>query len=238
GDDQYANVLLLGAAYQAGALPLPAEAIEEALRLNGVRVAENLRAFRLGRRAVADPDGVAALAVPAGRERESAGGAAPEWPAGVPAIAAEPGSELARLVRIRGPDLVAYQDEAYARRYAEVVERVRRAEAERVPGSAALAEAVARNLYKLMAYKDEYEVARLSLAPEVAAAVRARSGDGARVRYRLHPPILRALGLRRKLSLGRWFRPVLALLAALRRLRGTPFDPFGHTHVRRVEREL
>jgi len=235
GDDQYANVLLLGAAYQAGALPLPAEPIEEALRLNGVRVEQNLRAFRLGRLAVADPERVAPLTAPA---EPPARRAAPEWPADVPPVAAEPGSELDRLVRIRVPDLVAYQDAAYARRYAEVVERVRRVEAERMPGSAALAEAVARNLYKLMAYKDEYEVARLSLDPELAETVRARFGDGARVRYRLHPPTLRALGLRRKLSLGPWFRPVLALLVRLRRLRGTPFDPFGRAHVRRVEREL
>ena len=235
GDDQYANVLLLGAAYQAGALPLPAEAIEEALRLNGVRVEANLRAFRLGRLAVADPERIAPLTA-AGEEPVRP--AAAEWPADVPPVGAEPGSELERLVRIRVPDLVAYQDAAYARRYAEVVERVRRVEAERMPGSTALAEAVARNLHKLMAYKDEYEVARLSLDPELEAAVRARFGDGARVRYRLHPPTLRALGLRRKLSLGRWFRPALALLVRLRRLRGTPFDPFGRAHVRRVEREL
>jgi indolepyruvate ferredoxin oxidoreductase len=216
GDDQYANVLLAGAAYQKGALPLPADAIEEAIRLNGARVEANLRAFRLGRRMVAEPEAFA----------------------GTRAVRAEPGSELARLVGVRVPELVAYQDEAYARRYADTVERVRRAEAEKAPGNTALAEAVARNLYKLMAYKDEYEVARLSIAPEVEAAVRERFGDGARFAYRLHPPLLRALGMKRKLTLGRWSRPALAALARMRRLRGTRLDPFGHTRVRRVEREL
>lgn len=127
---------------------------------------------------------------------------------------------------------------AYAREYAELIGRARRAEAERVPGSGELAEAVARHLYKLMAYKDEYEVARLSSEPSILAAVRDRFGPDARVSHRLHPPVLRALGMRRKVSLGPWFTPVFRLLAGARRLRGTPFDLFGYAHVRRVEREL
>jgi len=89
-----------------------------------------------------------------------------------------------------------------------------------------------------MAYKDEYEVARLSLDPQLGAMVEAEFGPGTTVSYRLHPPVLRALGLRRKIRLGPWFRPVFRLLGAMKVLRGTPFDPFGRTRVRRLEREL
>jgi indolepyruvate ferredoxin oxidoreductase len=97
---------------------------------------------------------------------------------------------------------------------------------------------VARNLYKLMAYKDEYEVARLSLDPQLTASITAQFGEGARYRYQLHPPVLRALGMTSKIGLGPWFRPGFRLLAAGRRLRGTPFDLFGRTQVRRTERTL
>lgn len=89
-----------------------------------------------------------------------------------------------------------------------------------------------------MAYKDEYEVARLSLSPAVVAAVTAEFGEGARIAYRLHPPVLRALGLKRKLVLGPWFRPVYRILVAARRLRGTRADLFGLAKVRRCERRL
>lgn len=107
-----------------------------------------------------------------------------------------------------------------------------------LPGSTALAEAVARNLYKLMAYKDEYEVARLALDPAVAADVTTRFGQGASYSWKLHPPILRTLGMRRKITLGPWFRPAYRVLRRMRRLRGTVFAPFGHAEVRRVERAL
>jgi indolepyruvate ferredoxin oxidoreductase len=97
---------------------------------------------------------------------------------------------------------------------------------------------VARNLYKLMAYKDEYEVARLLLREGSSAEIRAQFPGGARVYWNLHPPMLRALGLKRKLKLGRWARPALAMLRGLRRLRGTALDPFGRSEVRKVERAL
>jgi indolepyruvate ferredoxin oxidoreductase len=101
-----------------------------------------------------------------------------------------------------------------------------------------LADVVGRYLFKLMAYKDEYEVARLSIDPRLTRDVERRFGAGATFSYRLHPPVLRALGMKRKVSLGPWFRPVLAMLYRLRGLRGTPFDPFGRTALRRVERAL
>jgi indolepyruvate ferredoxin oxidoreductase len=235
GDHMPANILLLGAAYQAGALPISAAAIEQAIRLNGTAVETNLAAFRWGRLAVADPARVEALVEPAPRDA-----ARPEPPAAVRPLYdwAAPGSELRRLLAVRVPDLVDYQDLAYARAYATFVRRVARVEQERTPGQTALAEAVARYLYKLMAYKDEYEVARLHLDPAVRREIAARFGPEARIAWHLHPPLLRALGLTHKVKLGPWFAPAFQALRQMKRLRGTPLDPFGHTEVRRTERAL
>ncbi|SFX61251.1 indolepyruvate ferredoxin oxidoreductase [Streptomyces atratus] len=238
GEDQFANLLLTGAAYQTGGLPLPAHAIEEAITLNGVKVEANVKAFRLGRQAVADPEAFAGLLEGRAAAPKPARGLSAAARSTLELVGASPGSELARLLAIRVPDLIAYQNAAYATRYARFVERVRRAEGERVPGSTALTEAVARHLHKLMAYKDEYEVARLSLDPEAEREVKARFGDGARISYRLHPPVLRALGMTRKIELGPWFKPAFHALAAMRRLRGTRLDPFGAARVRRTERAL
>ncbi len=237
GTDQYANMLLVGAAYQTGALPLPAEAIERAIGLNGVAVDANLQAFRRGRQAVADPAAFAevvdALTVsPPARPRDEAAERLADQ------VGASAGSELDRLVRDRTADLASYQNLRYAEAYVGLVQRVYTAERAAAPASTMLSERVARHLYKLMAYKDEYEVARLSLDPQLSAAVEAEFGPGGTVSYRLHPPVLRALGLRRKIRLGPWFRPVFRLLRAMRVLRGTPFDPFGRTRVRRLERDL
>ena len=237
GTDQFANMLLAGVAFQTGALPLPARAIEQAIELNGVQVEPNLQAFRRGRQRVADPEAfaqaVAALTavVPVRVPTEPERGL-------IESVGAAPGSELHRIVATRIPDLIEYQNLDYARRYAEVVARVRAAEDRTVPGQSAMSEAVAEFGYKLMAYKDEYEVARLLTDPQAEAMVRAEFGDGARVSYRLHPPVLRALGMERKLKLGPWFRPGFRLLRAGKVVRGTRVDPFGYTHVRRVEREL
>lgn len=239
GTDQSANVLLVGAAYQAGALPVPAEAIEQAITVNGAAVEANIQAFRRGRQAVADPDGLAA-ALEALRPGAAARAAATRDGAELASLVQAPaGSELARVVGIRVPDLVGYQDASWARSYAELVERVRSVEQRRVPGSTSLAEAVALGLYKLMSYKDEYEVARLQVDPELEAAVEAEFGPGARYAYRLHPPVLRALGRTTKMSFdSRVFRPVLRGLYGMRRVRGTALDPFGRTQVRRTERAL
>jgi indolepyruvate ferredoxin oxidoreductase len=226
GDDQFANVFLVGAGFQAGALPLPPDAIEEALRVNGVAVEKNIQAFRRGRQYVADP---AAVLTAAGLDRP------PTPEEGAPDTGE---SSLDRLIRTRAEDLTAYQDDAYARRYLGAVERVRAAERDQTPDSAALTEAVARYLYKLMAYKDEYEVARLSLEPSLGAGLEAEFGPGARASWRLHPPVLRALGMKKKIALGPWFAPAFRVLRAARGVRGTWLDPFGRTRVRVVEREL
>jgi indolepyruvate ferredoxin oxidoreductase len=235
-DEQYANMVMVGAAYQRGALPLSADAIEQAITLNGVAVAANLQAFRLGRQAVARP--AAAAEVVAGPTAAAATAAA----AGSAAAGAAAGSDLAGLLAVRIADLIGYQGEGYARQYEEFVRQVRVTETERLPGSgegeSAITEAVARSLHKLMAYKDEYEVARLALDPAFDAQIAAEFGPGSRVSYRLHPPVLRALGRKHKITLGPWFRPAFQMLRAGRRLRGTPADVFGYTSIRRTERSL
>jgi len=223
GDEQYANMILVGAAYQAGALPVSAEAVEHAVRLNGVAVDSNLNAFRAGRMAAS--------------QAAAASGALPSARTSTEDDASLANRTLADIVALRVKELTAFQDKACADDYASFVERVRTREAA-VTGTETLAQAVAEYLYKLTAYKDEYEVARLSLDPALDEAVRAQFGEGARYQYRLHPPVLRALGLKHKVSLGPWFRPAFTTLVAMRRLRGTALDPFGYTEVRRAERAL
>jgi indolepyruvate ferredoxin oxidoreductase len=234
-DDQSANILLAGVACQLGVFPFSAADIEAAIELNGIAVAANLQAFRRGRQYVADRRGLEAAldGLTAGPAGERPAATPPPRYRGI-----EPESQLADLVTRRADDLLRYQDARYAAGYVEVIERVRSAE-ESVAGSRTeLSLAVAQNLHKVMAYKDEYEVARLSLDPALEREIEAQFGSGARVSYRLHPPVLRALGLRRKVALGPWFRTVFAVLYRLRRLRGSRLDPFGYTRLRRAERLL
>src|SRR5438874_2088943 len=170
-DNMAANLIVLGAAYQAGAIPVAAQAIERAIALNGVSVEMNTQAFRAGRLAVVNPELVAARKVRrvGAAEVEPALHLHPEARALVDSAGAD--GELRRLLAIRVPELIEYQDAAYARSYVEFVTRVRDAERAATPGTTALGEAVARHLFKLMAYKDEYEVARLHLQNDVAAAL-------------------------------------------------------------------
>jgi indolepyruvate ferredoxin oxidoreductase len=238
-DHMPGNMLLAGAAYQHGCLPIAAEAIERAIELNGAAVEVNRAAFRWGRAAAADPAAVAAAL----REPEPARPAVDRRTrALIDRAAAGAGGELRRLLEVRVPELVAFQSLGYAKRYADEVMRVAQIERERIGGEEAeelpIAEAYARGLHKLMAYKDEYEVARLHLDTVARARLTREFGDGAKVRIMLHPPLLRAMGLRRKLGLGAWATPALRALHAARRLRGTPLDVFGYAGVRRVERAL
>jgi indolepyruvate ferredoxin oxidoreductase len=185
-----------------------------------VTVDANIAAFRIGRTACAERstiEGVSAVADDATHAHAS--------------------RDLEQLIRHRHADLVEYQNHRYARRFTETVARVRARE-QSVCATDTLTEQVVNGLYKLMAYKDEYEVARLSLRPELTESLVAEFGPGVTYSYRLHPPLLRALGMRRKISLGPWFRPAFRTLLILRRLRGTPFDPFGRAEVRRIERAL
>jgi indolepyruvate ferredoxin oxidoreductase len=142
------------------------------------------------------------------------------------------------LAALRADDLRAYGGRRVVWRYLEQLERVASAEAQRAPGRTELTETVARHLHKLLAYKDEYEVARLHLLPQERERREREFGRGAKWWLHLHPPLLRAMGLSHKIRLGRWSLPLLHALRAGRRLRGTPLDPFGYAPVRRVERAL
>jgi len=217
GSTTTANILLLGAAVQHGAVPVPPGAIERAIELNGVAVASNLAAFRWGRAWAVDADAV----------ERAAGLPAPSRPESVDDL-------VARLAA----DLVDYQSASYADRFRAVVAEARAAEQISGVESTRYSEAVARHLYKLMAYKDEYEVARLLLDESARHEYEAVGGPGTTVTYHLHPPMLRALGLERKLRLRRTAVPALRALRASKRVRGTIADPFRWAEVRRVERAM
>ncbi|RIK39520.1 MAG: 2-oxoacid ferredoxin oxidoreductase, partial [Chloroflexi bacterium] len=147
-------------------------------------------------------------------------------------------AETERIARIRVAELIAYQNAGLAKQYLALVQEAATAEARAVPGDTRFSAAVARYYYKLLAYKDEYEVARLYLDPRFDASLAADLPEGGTLRYHLHPPVLRALGMKRKIAFGPRFRNAFRLLYAMRRLRGTKLDIFGYAHVRKVEREL
>lgn len=247
GNHIVANVFLLGVAYQAGHIPLQAGSIEHAIRLNGQAVDLNIQAFRWGRMAVQDrarldgaleepePDSdelVRRYARLLGRKRAQA------FETMIGRIPVRQESFLRSWV-IRVGELIAFQDARLAERFVDRIARVYDGD-ERNGGpdrGYLLTTHAAFMLHKLMAYKDEYEVARLLTDP-TEPGVADRFDGPVRVSYHLHPPLLRAWGLDRKLRLGPWFRPVLRIMARCRFLRGTPFDPFGYTAARQEEREL
>ncbi len=226
GDTIAANILALGWAWQRGLVPVGLEALQRAIALNGVAVADNQLAFSLGRLAAEDPGALAQL-----RQAPAPVGAA--LPQDAP---------LAQLVRDGIAHLTAYQDAAYARRYAGVVARVRSAEqALGADPSLPLARTVARSLRKLMAIKDEYEVARLYTDGDFRRQLAEQFEGEPVLQFHLAPPLLARAphGQRpRKLRMGPWLEPVLRVLAHGKWLRGHWFDPFGHTAERRLERAL
>jgi indolepyruvate ferredoxin oxidoreductase len=228
GNSIGANIFLVGYAYQLGALPLSAGAIEKAIELNGEAVPMNLAAFQWGRRAAVDAAAVEALIA------ARVGTGAPDRK-----LSASFDEMVARRVEF----LTAYQDAAYAARYRDLVARVQAAEANTAPGKSGLAEAVARYLFKLMAYKDEYEVARLYSDGAFLEQVKSTfDGEGLRFEFHLAPPLLAkkdpVTGVAKKMSFGAWMMPAYRALARFKFLRGTAFDPFGHTVERRTERRL
>ena len=226
GSTLASNVFLVGYAYQLGAIPLSGDAIEQAIALNGEAVNVNLAAFRYGRRAAIDPAGVEALAKP---------------------VQVDDNQRLSQsfdeTVERRVEFLTAYQSSGYAARYHALVEKVKAAEAAKAPGACGFAEAVARYLFKLMAYKDEYEVARLYTDGNFLKQV-ASTFDGKDLRFEFHlaPPLLAkpdsTTGVPRKMSFGPWMMSAFGVLAKLRFLRGTPLDVFGYSQERRTERKL
>jgi indolepyruvate ferredoxin oxidoreductase len=234
GDHMPANLLMLGAAYQHGLVPLSEGSIVAAIELNGSGAATNLEAFRWGRAVAFAPNAVASAL---GQGTPAPTQASTRAVAMVAKFVA-PG-RLADLTATRVSDLIEYQDVRYAEQYLTHVAAVSSAEA-LVLGSNELSitTAYAVGLHHLMAYKDEYEVARLHLLESEQQRLRHEFGDGVKVQILLQPPILRAIGMDRKIRLGGWFRPSLRVLRGAKRLRGTVMDPFGAMHVRKVERQL
>ena len=240
GDSMATNLLMVGVAYQAGTIPLRAESIETAIANAGVGVEQGIAAFRWGRMALVDP---AYVEQEIAKHRTVAPSERPLTPAArtiIEGVGAD--GELRRLLAVRVPDLIDYQDEAYARRYADVVKRVVAAERTAAPGATALAEAVARYLHKLMAYKDEFEVARLHLDPAFGAQLDAMFPQGYTVKYNLAPPTIAkrdpVTGELKKRRFGPWMTRAFETLASLKRFRGSGFDLFGKTQERRQERQL
>ncbi|UGT41555.1 indolepyruvate ferredoxin oxidoreductase family protein [Nocardia yamanashiensis] len=231
GNTAAANFLMVGAAFQTGGLRLPAAAIEEAIGINGVAVAANIAAFRWGRVAIADPAAFAKATETALPQRNR-----PEVPAHLLANTSFDG-EVERLVELRAAELIGYQNEKVARRYIDTVHFAWQAERS-VTERTEFSQAVARGLYKFTAYKDEYEVARLLVDPAFLAEVQAQVPGGENLTYKLHPPVLRAMGRKKKIGLAPKSHVALKLLAKGKALRGTKLDPFGYAHVRKVEREL
>jgi indolepyruvate ferredoxin oxidoreductase len=225
GNTVGSNIFLVGVAYQMGSIPLSGEAIERAIELNGEAVEMNIAAFRWGRRAAVDPAAIAGLIAPAS-------------PSGSRRLSGSLDEMIARRVEF----LTDYQDAAYAARYRALVEKVRAAEAARTPGKTQLAEAVARYAFKLMAYKDEYEVARLYADGRFAAEVAETFEGKVMLSFHLAPTFLarrdKVTGEPRKMTFGPWLMGAFKLLAKMKSLRGTPFDPFGWTFERRTERAL
>ncbi len=227
GDAIYANTLLLGVAWQRGLVPVSREALDKAFELNGTTVEQNRQAFLWGRRAAHDPDAVRRFAEPA----DDSAGVIPLQPLA---------RNLDELIERRAATLTAYQDATYADRYRTLVKRVRAAESRL--GGQALSEAVARNYFKVLAIKDEYEVARLYADPAFMRQIADTFEGDFRLRFHLAPPLLArpdpATGHPAKRSYGPWMMRAFAWLARLKRLRGTPFDPFARTAERRMERRL
>ncbi|CAK0762803.1 indolepyruvate ferredoxin oxidoreductase [uncultured Gammaproteobacteria bacterium] len=229
GDAVAANPFLLGYAWQKGLLPVSRAALERAIELNHTAVALNLAAFAWGRRAADDSEAVTLLA------------AAAEDPAGKPDHHRLSPS-LDEVIERRAATLVQYQDRFLAERYRGVVAEVRAAERRAVPGKEALTEAVARNYFKLLAIKDEYEVARLLSDPAFHRDLAVRFEPGFRVRFYLAPPLLARADQPgaepRKISFGAWILPVFRGVACLKGLRNTWLDPFARTPDRRLDRAL
>ena len=227
GDSLYTNPLLLGYAWQRGRVPLGHAALMRAIELNNVQVDRNKLAFEWGRRAAHEPAAVEALA-------SAASGSAQ-----VIEFARKPKADLDAMVTARIDFLTAYQSAAYAERYRAFVDKVRSAEA--AFPSRPLTEAVARYLFKLMAYKDEYEVARLHVDTGFRERIAAQFEGDFRLRYHLAPPVIarrNAAGELQKSSFGPWMASAFRLLAGCKGLRGSVLDPFGRTDERRAERAL
>ena len=225
GDQLYSNMILTGAAFQKGLIPISLAAIEQAIRLNGVSVEANLAAFHVGRLAVTKPEALPGSGNKADRQAET----------------------LEELIERLAAELTAYADDAYADRFRRLVARAWDVEEDlkidpHTDNTWPLTRAVAENFFKLLAYKDEYEVARLYTDPAFKKKLAKAFGGYKRIRIQLAPPLVSpidpATGRPKKYRFGPWVFPLFSLLARLKGLRGTRFDPFGRTEERKTERKL
>ncbi len=225
GDSIASNMFMFGYAYQFGLIPVSISAIEQAIAMNGVAIDMNKRAFEFGRLAAHDPEALDRLVGETEGEAASAGA-----------------ESLGDFVSRRVAHLEAYQDQNYADRYADKVAWIRGIEDKRAPGSDRLAEAVARSYHKLLAYKDEYEVARLFTDGSFKQALDEQFEGDYQISFHLAPPLFARLdpstGHPLKRSYGPWMMRAFSLLAKLKRLRGTSFDVFGYSGERRSERKM
>jgi indolepyruvate ferredoxin oxidoreductase len=235
GDSIAANLFMLGYAWQKGLVPLSFDSIDRAIVLNAAAVTMNQQAFGWGRLAAVDPQAV--------REAAGLGGAASAGDDAPIAVLddAKLSQSLDERIARRIAFLTDYQNAAYAERYRALVDTVRAREQQAVPGSSALSEAVARYYFKLMAYKDEYEVARLHTSSEFRRQIEQTFDGKYQIHFHLAPPLFakkNSDGHLVKAEYGGWVYRAFGLLAKLRGLRGSALDPFGYTAERKMERQL
>ena len=236
GSTTAGNIFVVGMAVQAGAVPITPEVIEEAITLNGVAVRANLAAFRWGRLQVGSPDRVAAAMQAEPARADAAADLGRDFDRRLDQLA-PPGDRRSHLA-VLAKELTAWGDRTDTERWFETLLRVQAAEQRIDSAGTHLVDAVADGLFKLMAYKDEYEVARLMLDPDGLAPAHELMSNGGTLSYKLHPPMLRALGLDHKISIPASASGTIAALARGKRLRNTLADPFRWAEVRKVERQL
>tara|TARA_Y100000996_G_C22511975_1_gene638772 strand:- start:22 stop:1437 length:1416 start_codon:yes stop_codon:yes gene_type:complete len=241
GDATSANIFLLGVAVQKGVIPVSPESVEEAIALNGVSVQKNLSAFKWGRAWMHDPTNVDKQFIPSAPQASVM--KLKELPEKleilIKSLNLSPSTR--ELLYFLSRDLVGFQNSKCAEEFLITVKKAVEAAQclEDSDSVTELAEAVARGVHKLTAYKDEYEVARLFLDAETKSEMTGLQGSTGRARWHLHPPFLRALGMKNKLKIPFTIaEPLMLVLASAKVLRGTPFDLFGYAKVRKIEREL
>lgn len=232
-----ANMMIIGAAFQAGAIPISQNSIFKAIEMNGVAVSTNKKAFLIGRLTVEDPlnylqslefsrNGEIVLHTPVSYEAQIL----------IDTLNAD--GELLDIISTRIPELIEYQNLKLARNYSNFLVKVKNSEEQLGGNNYPLTESVARYLFKIMAYKDEYEVARLFLKSEFHQELENNFGDNKKIKYNLHPPLLRTFGWKKKIAFGGWFKFGFKVLNKMRRVRGTAFDIFGYAKIRKMERDI
>jgi indolepyruvate ferredoxin oxidoreductase len=231
GSNMQANFIVIGAAYQAGSIPLSNESIEKAIKINGVAVKQNTEAFNIGRKVVSDPHWIDTIDLYRSGSLFSEPNLSQEAENLIDSLS--PDNELRDILKFRVQELIDYQNLSFAKEYISFIKTIYEKE-KKLRASSELSQNIAKYLFKLMATKDEYEVARLSLKAELDLAISKEFGSTAKINYMLHPPFLKAMqnipvlnllpGVKSKLALGSWFKIFYVMLKNMKFLRGTPFD--------------